>query len=152
MSKLRNITGLFIALFIVGSISATAQTQVSDVELNKFADAFTQVQTENQKAKQQMVSIIEEKGLELERFNTIQQGKMDPNKTVEATDEELAKHQAIVGELQKMQPVIQGKMETIIKDSGLTLTRYQEVASALQTDKELQQELQSILMKKQTQG
>ena len=132
--------------------TTTAATDVSTAELNKFADAFKEVQVENQTAQQEMMGIIKDKGLDVQRFNEIQKSTMDPNSKIEVTDEELKMHAAIVGELEKMQPELETKMEAIIEDSGLTLDRYKAVAMALQNDKSLQQKFQSILMKKQTEG
>ena len=50
-----------------------------------------------------------------------------------------------------MQPELESRMEEVINDTGLTMERYQEVAAAIQADRELQQELQAIMVKK-TQG
>ncbi|MEH6408597.1 MAG: DUF4168 domain-containing protein [Leeuwenhoekiella sp.] len=132
--------------------TTTAATEVSTAELNKFADAFQEVQVENQTAQQKMMGIIKDKGLDVQRFNEIQKSKMDPNSTVEVTDEELKMHAAVVAELEKMQPELETKMEAIIEDSGLTLDRYKAVAMALQNDKTLQQKFQGIIIKKQTEG
>ncbi|WP_416441776.1 DUF4168 domain-containing protein [Leeuwenhoekiella sp. A16] len=160
-----NILKLVLAGALIGGMSLTTQaqettapaattaaTEVSTAELNKFADAFKEVQVENQTAQQEMMGIIKDKGLNIQRFNEIQKSTMDPNSKLEVTDEEMKMHAAIVGELEKMQPELETKMEAIIEDSGLTLDRYKAVAMALQNDKGLQQKFQSILMKKQTEG
>ena len=99
-----------------------------------------------------MMGIIKDEGLELQRFNEIQEAKMNPQASVEASDEELKKHAAVIGELEKMQPELEAKMETIIEENGLTLDRYKAVAMALQQDKSLQQKFQGIMMKRQKSG
>ena len=43
-------------------------------------------------------------------------------------------------------------MEQVIKTKGMSMQRYQEVAAAVQTDQELQQKLQAIMMRMQTGG
>ena len=133
---------------------ATTQTQktVTTAELTKFADAFQKVQAENQVAQQQMMSVIEEKGLDVKRFNEIQKSKMNPEAEVVATEEELKMHTEVLTELEKMRPQLEAKMEAIIKENGLTMDRYKAVAVALQNDKELQQKFQGIMMKNQTEG
>ena len=124
----------------------TATTDVSDKELNKFATAFQAIQMENQKAQQEMVSIIEENGLKVERFQD------DPNTELDATEAELEAHKNAIGKLQAMQPKLQSQMEQVIKTKGMSMQRYQEVAAAVQTDQELQQKLQAIMMRMQTGG
>ncbi|MEH6657146.1 DUF4168 domain-containing protein [Leeuwenhoekiella marinoflava] len=161
----KNIVTLALTGALVGGFSLTAaaqqtqaaasvktQTDVSVAELNKFADAFQQVQVENQAAQEKMMGIIKNEGLDVERFTEIQKAQMNPEAKVEATDEELKMHAAVVTELQKMQPELESKMQEIIADHGLTLDRYKAVAMALQQDKSLQQKFQGILMKKQTEG
>ena len=146
---------LFLFLATLGTISMSAQTEakkVTDQELNKFANAYQAVQGENQKAHQEMVAMIEESGLDVEKFQKIQKAQMDPNTEVEATEKELTAHKQVMAEIQAMQPKLQSEMEGLIKKQGLTMQRYQEVAAAIQTNQELQQQLQAIMMKKQTQG
>ncbi|MCM5662224.1 DUF4168 domain-containing protein [Galbibacter mesophilus] len=164
MLKTRNLKLIFIFVALLGSPAIFAQVQapvqaspaaaenVSDADLQKFAEAYIGIQQENQKAQQQMAAKIEESGLELNRFNEIHKASMDPNTEVEATDDELAKHKAAVGELEKMQPALEAKMQGIIKDSGLTMEKYQAVAMSIQSNKDLQQKLQGILMKMTQQG
>ncbi|GGZ51042.1 DUF4168 domain-containing protein [Mesonia mobilis] len=144
---------LFLFLATLGTISMSAQTEakkVTDQDLNKFADAYQAVQMENQKAQQEMVAMIEESGLDVEKFQKIQKAQMDPNTEVEATEKELTAHKQVMAEIQAMQPKLQSEMEALIKKKGLTMQRYQEVAAAIQTNQELQQQLQAIMMKKQT--
>ena len=146
---------LLLFLATLGTISMSAQTEakkVTDQELNKFANAYQAVQVENQKAQQEMVAMIEESGLDVEKFQKIQKAQMDPNTEVEATEKELTAHKQVMAEIQAMQPKLQSEMEGLIKKQGLTMQRYQEVAAAIQTNQELQQQLQAIMMKKQTQG
>jgi len=132
--------------------SVKAQTEITTAELNKFADAFQEVQVENQAAQQKMMGIIKNEGLDVQRFTEIQKAQMNPEAEVEATDEELKMHAAVVTELKKMQPELESKMQAIITEHDLTLDRYKAVAMALQQDKSLQQKFQEIMIKKQTEG
>ncbi|RXG32306.1 protein of unknown function [Leeuwenhoekiella marinoflava DSM 3653] len=165
MITLKNISKLALAgILAFGSIATSnaqqipntsanqVKTDISTDELTKFAGVFEKVQAENQTAQQKMMGIIKDEGLELQRFNEIQEAKMNPQASVEASDEELKKHAAVIGELEKMQPELEAKMETIIEENGLTLDRYKAVAMALQQDKSLQQKFQGIMMKRQKSG
>jgi len=136
-------------------IQAPAQnvaTDVSEQELSNFADAYQAIQVENQKIQEKMESMIQESGLDVEKFQKIQNSKMNPEAEVEATEEELTAHQTVMTKIQAMQPELQTQMETVIKNKGLSIERYQEVASAIQADASLQQKLQAIIMKQQTGG
>ncbi|MEJ4089922.1 DUF4168 domain-containing protein [Galbibacter orientalis] len=146
---------IFVA--ILGSVNMFAQAQpsvtpakaenVSDAELQQFADAYMAMQKENQQAQQVMAKTIEEEGLELDRFNELHKASMDPNTEIEASEEEIAMHKAAITKLEKLQPEFEAKMKTIIEDSGLSLDRYQALGAAIQADQALQQKLQGIMMK-----
>lgn len=161
----KNIITLALTGALVGTLSTAAKAQemqapattqaqadITTAELSKFADAFQEVQVENQAAQQKMMGIIKDEGLDVQRFTEIQKAQMNPEAEVEATDEELKMHAAVVAELQKMQPALETKMAGIIEDHGLTFDRYKAVAMALQQNKELQKKFQGIMMKKQTEG
>ena len=152
MLKSNHMKNFILALTLLFSAVTFAQTEVSDADLNKFADAYKAVQIENQEVQQEMVEMIKKEGLELSRFQTIQQASVNPNKEVEATQEEMDIYKKVITEIEKMQPELQKEMSDIITDNGLTLDRYQEIGAALQSDQALQQKLQTMMMKQQTKG
>ncbi|PZW39226.1 uncharacterized protein DUF4168 [Mesonia algae] len=152
MLKSNHMKNFILALTLLFSAVTLAQTEVSDADLNKFADAYKAVQIENQEVQQEMVEMIKKEGLELSRFQTIQQASVNPNKEVEATQEEMDIYKKVITEIEKMQPELQKEMSDIITDNGLTLDRYQEIGAALQSDQALQQKLQTMMMKQQTKG
>ena len=92
-----------------------------------------------------MMGIIKDEGLELQRFNEIQQAAVDPNKEIETTSAEDKKHKAVVMKLDKMRPQLQKKMESILSESDLSMERYQQLAMALRTDTELQERLKAMM-------
>lgn len=151
MFKMKKITSLI--LFItIGSMSAFAQTEqkeeVSGEELNQFASALQQVQTVNQQAQGVMIKTIEEEGLEVQRYNEIQQAEQDPNQETNATDEELKQYEVATTEIEKIQIQTQQVMQEKIVEVGLTINRYQEIAAIVQNDPELQQKIQEYLQGK----
>ena len=139
----------------VGTASVSAQTntlpqqqekiEVSDAELNQFAEVFQKMRMMNQEVQKEMMSVVQEEDLELKRFNEIHQANMDPNKEIETTKEEEKKYQAIVTEFEVIQPEFQKKMEAVIAESDLSMERYQQLAMALRSDAQLQQRLQEIM-------
>ncbi|PHR95816.1 MAG: hypothetical protein COA80_09835 [Leeuwenhoekiella sp.] len=159
----KNIISLALTGALLGGFSLTAKAQQADAvtraqdqvdvtpaELNNFANAFVEVQTVNQTVKQKMMTVITEEGLEVERFNSIQKAKMNPEVPVEASEEELKKHGAIVTKLQEMQPLLVAKMKEVIENHNLSFDRYREVAMALQQSKDLQKRFQNVMSQKQT--
>ena len=135
---------------IVGTLTVSAQTQeVSDAELGQFADAYVKVQMQNQMAQQQMITVIEDEGLKVERFSEIQEAEMDPNKTADASEDELKKHASAMAKIEEMQPAMEKKAMADIESAGISLERYQSLAAEIQNEKSLQQRLQTILMERQ---
>jgi hypothetical protein len=68
------------------------------------------------------------------------------NQEVDAAPEEIKKYEEAVEKIEVMQVRFQERLEGLIVDEGLTIQRYQQIATALQVDQELQQRLQEILM------
>ena len=153
-STLKGIAGL---LFFV-SISSTAvfaqvnqnqqaqtqQKEISQEELENFAQAFQAMRLMNQQVQQEMAGLVENEGMEIKRFNEIHQATVDPQQEVEATSEEKKQYKAITSEIEKRQASFQGKMEKLITDEEMTLKRYEEIATQLQNDPELQERLRAV--------
>jgi len=152
MLKLNQMKNFILALTLLFSAATFAQTEVSDADLNKFANAYKAVQMENQEVQQEMVEMIKKEGLDINRFQSIQQASVNPEQKVDATAVEMKSYKAAVSKIEKMQPGLQKEMTQIITDNGLTLERYQEIGAALQADQALQQKLQAMMMKQQTKG
>lgn len=121
------------------------EVNVTDAELEKFAEAYQGIQVANQDAQKKMIAVVEGEDLEIGTFNEIHQARMQ-NQQVEATDEDLERHARAVEKIEKMQPEIQAEMEEIITDADLTVERYQQIATAMQNDPQLQQRLQEIMV------
>ncbi|HSI68743.1 MAG TPA: DUF4168 domain-containing protein [Gillisia sp.] len=120
------------------------QVNVTDAELEKFAEAYQGIQVAQQEAQKKMISAVEEQGMEIGAFNDIHQAKMQ-NQEVEASQEDLQKHAKAVEKIEQMQPAIQAEMEEIITGADLTIEKYEQIAAAMQTNPELLQRLQKIM-------
>ncbi|RAV29493.1 DUF4168 domain-containing protein [Sinomicrobium soli] len=155
--KLKALLVCFLATGAVAFAQTAPQPQqqqkveVSDDELGKIADAFEGITEINVKAQQEMVKVVEDSGFEVDRFNELYEASQDPAKEGDASDEEKEKFGVAMNKMQELQSGFQKEMEDVIKEEGITLDRYQQVAMALQSDVELQQRLQSLLEKKQQQ-
>lgn len=152
MRKILKIKTLFLFMTVLGSASLFAQeNKISDDELTKFADAYINVQMQNQESQQKMIDVIEEEGLKIERFSEIQQSAMNPDVKSDATEAELKMVENATAKLEKMQPELEKQAIAGIESKGITFDRFQELAAVIQQDQSLQQRLQDILMKSQGQ-
>lgn len=147
MKKLKKISLLFLSATFMNF--SFAQTEVTDEDLEKFVEVYKEVQVENQKLQQGMAQTIQEKGMDVNRFNEIYQASSTPDQEVEATPEELKLHKEIVEEIEGAQADFQAEVSTLIEDAGMTLEDYQNVFAELQSDQELQQKFSELMQKGQ---
>ena len=120
-----------------------AQIEVSDADLKKFADAYQEIQIENQKVQMEMSNAIQTEGLDVQRFNEIHASEMSPDQDVEVAEDEKVKYEKALEKMEEKQVEFQEKVETVITGKGLTMNRYQQVGMALQNDEALQERLRA---------
>lgn len=140
----------FLLFFVFTATSLFAQAdqgKVTDAELNKFATVFQQMRMMNQEVQQKMAQTVAEEEMEVQRFNEIHTAQLDPAKEVKTSEEEQEKYEEIVSEIEEVQLDFQEKMENAIQQSGLSIERYQQIATRLQTDAELQERLRNSFQK-----
>jgi hypothetical protein len=142
-----------VLFFLFAGFSALAQqpqpVDASKAEIKQFAQAFMDVQTINNQSQQEMIQAIQKEGMEVPRFNEIQQASQDPNMEADASEEEMSTFEKISSSLASIQEKVQKQMEGKIVESGLTIKRYQKIAMSLQNDQDLQQRVQQELQKLQ---
>ncbi|HSP82731.1 MAG TPA: DUF4168 domain-containing protein [Gillisia sp.] len=155
MFKSKKIAGFFLSLSILGSAAVFAQTQqlpqqqqqpveVSDAELEKFANAFQQVRVITMEAQQEMAGVVTNEGMDIQRFNEIHEAVLNPEVEVTATEDEKKQHGKIISELETIQAGVQAKMEKAVQDQGITPARYEQIAMGLQNDPKLQERVKKI--------
>lgn len=152
-NKFRTFLICFIMLGTIAFAQVTEQSQikVTDDELSKIATIFQGLQSINQEGQQEMAKAVEASGFEMDRFNEMYEASQSPDKEVKATTDEKEKYGAVMNDIQKIQTGLQKQMEGVITNEGLSMERYQQVATAFQTDQELQARLQAVLTKLQQQ-
>ncbi len=119
----------------------TQQKPVSDEEIQQFATAMNSVQTANQQAQQKMVQAVTEEGLEVSRYNEIYQAQQNPNQDAGSSEEEMEQFNSASQAIQKIQQTTQQQIQEDVRETGLTLQRYQEIATQVQGDTELQEKI-----------
>ncbi|MFV8838153.1 DUF4168 domain-containing protein [Salinimicrobium soli] len=149
MTRMKRIAGmLLIFIFSTTALMAQEGQKVTDAELTKFAQTFQQMRMTNQEAQLKMQEVIKSEDLEIKRFNEIHKATLDPDTEVDATAEEQEKYEDVISEIEKMQVSFQQKMEDMITSNGLTIERYQQIATRLQQDAALQERLKEEFQKK----
>lgn len=133
-----------VAIFLVSGWSF-AQTVVSDEDLSKFAAIYMEVQMKNQELQTSMVQLIQDEGMDINRFNEIYEASISPDKEVEATSSELATHGKVMKKIESAQSEFQAEVSELITEKGMTLERYQEVFAELQSNQELQQKFGEMM-------
>ena len=118
--------------------------EVSDEELQQFMSASQSVQAFSRQIQQEMIDVVQDQGLEAQRYSEIQQAQQNPAANSDISDEEMQKFQAATQEVQKIQTRAQQQMEEKLSDAGLTQKRYQEISMMVQSDPKLQQKFQSM--------
>ena len=145
--KLSTMKKLFLSLCLLAGVTMFAQDKVSDAELDSFTEIYKVMLTENEKAQNSIFAMIEEEGLEINRFAEIE-AAVNQNATEgeKPSEKELAIHKKIHDNIAKIQVDFEGTIEKEIEKQGMTKEQYERVANAISADQELQQKLQQKMM------
>lgn len=121
-------------------------TDVSDSELKKFAEIQNEVQEVREGTRKEMMSAVEDEGLDVNQFSKIRRAQMSGDSTAQAqvSDAELQKFKKAQEEMQKVQQKAQKKVQKKIEKSGISTQRFEEISTAVKQDRELQQKLQNM--------
>jgi phosphosulfolactate synthase (CoM biosynthesis protein A) len=153
MMSLRTGSGLLLFMLFFMGVSAVGFAQdesarpseVTDEELKSFAEVVLEIQVIQDESQQEMIGAVEKEGFEVQRFIELQQAQQNPDEEIDATDEELEKYVEVGQQLDVIHRQSQQKMEKKITDSGLSINRYQEIGSIIQSDPEMQKKLQEYM-------
>jgi len=117
---------------------------LSDEELKQFAEIAQEMQVVNQSFQQEMMTAIENEGMQVDRFTQIQQAQQNPNQKSDATPEEMQTFEAANQKLQEIQMTAQKEMTQKLEDAGLSQEWYQQTAMAIQSNQELMMRFQQL--------
>lgn len=146
------IGGTAMAQTMKGNAQGSSDVDVSDKEVDQFVSAFQSAQSVQQEMQQKMMSSIKDKGMTVEEFTKMRKESMDPEKDMSGSADKQKKFKQVKGEIEKIQPKMQKKVESAIEESGLTMKRYQAIASAVRSDQSLQQKIQKKMAAQQAGG
>ena len=142
-----------------GSVVATAQQapapapEVTDAELKLFVDASLKAQDIQTEAQMQMITIVQNEGLEVgtynEIFQSLEQGQ--DLSQIEAEPDDIERFEKAYEQIGEIEQELEGSLITAIEDEGLELERYQEIFMAIQSSGDLQQKMQEMIREAQVQ-
>ena len=140
-----------------GQMQQPQNIDVKDQEIQKFVDAAMEIQKLNQQMQQEVGKAVQDEGMKQERFNEIHRSqKSQQPGQANATDQEMQQYQNILDKLEQVQSGAQEDMRKVIEGSGLSMQRYQQIATAAQQDttlmKRIQQQMRSSMMDQMRQG
>ncbi|MEX2641215.1 MAG: DUF4168 domain-containing protein [Balneolales bacterium] len=129
--------------------------EVSDGELDTFVEGLVKAQEVQNDSQMKMIELVEDDGLGVEKFNEIheamtiamQSGEEEPE--VEASSEEMESYHELSSRIEEISMEADEEITSAIEDEGMEMPRFQEILAAVQTDPELQQQIQQ---KMQPQG
>ena len=139
------IAGLVCFIFLSAGqvIAQNDLPKITDSELEKFSTVFEDLRKLDKKIQRNMITIVSEENMDIKRFNELYKKDLDPNREVELSGEEMEKFTHIVEEIETMQVNFQKDIEQTIRNSGLSVEKYQQIATRLQIDAELQARLRN---------
>lgn len=160
--KLMKMKGAAVAAFILGIFSfgnvavaqqATppaqqqqTQQNFSDNDLKQFAEANTRLMDVQKEGEQEMMKILEEEKLSVNKFNEMamahQQQKLNE---VQATPEEMAAFNKAAQRMMELQPAMQKSVEEAIRKDGMTLEKYEQIMMAYRQDPALQERVNKMM-------
>ncbi|NIV15599.1 MAG: DUF4168 domain-containing protein, partial [Aliifodinibius sp.] len=129
-----------------GQMQQQQKIQVSDQELQKFANAMEKVKSIQDSAQQQLIGAINDAGLDVETYNkTVKQmQKAKSMEGVQASQQQVKQVQQAAKEVKSIRTSAQQDMQKAIEGEGMTQKRFQTIARSMRQDPQLQQRLQEI--------
>lgn len=140
-------------LLVAGSVFAQGQQiqpeqpdSITNDELERFANVTNEVQKINQKSQQKVQSMLEDKDMDMQRFQQIMMSKRNPQMadSIEVTEEEQKTIEEIQPELMKMQQDSRQKMMAAMQENELKPQRFQAILRAIQSDQDVAKRFQQI--------
>lgn len=111
---------------------------VSEQELETFVDVAMDIQGIRMEMDQLVMARLDEEGMTTERFQQIMQSKQNPNApALQLSTKEEQTVANMQSYLQELSTEMQQQQLEAIDNSEMTATRFQSIAMALRTDKDL---------------
>lgn len=129
------------------------QIEVSDEELELFIDASMNAQSVQMESQQEMISIVDEEGIEVSTYNEIMQAQQmgQPLEDLGVTESDIEKFESAHEQIQEVEVRMEREIAQAVEEEGMEMERFQEINMAIQQDPELQQRAQQMIQEIQMQ-
>ncbi|ACK69116.1 hypothetical protein PCC7424_0657 [Gloeothece citriformis PCC 7424] len=128
-------------------ITQASGQNISNKELQQFAQIIQKVYTVEQETTEKMVVTIQEEGMSIDRFNDIVKWKKNsqesPNPSV--SDAEMQTFDKLVTKIAQLQEQADTKIKEIFTSQELQIDRFNQILEAVRQDPSLQSQVQQIL-------
>lgn len=150
-SKISTFSALFSICF---AFTALAQQQpqqkvndnFSDEEYEQFVDINVKLIPMQMEIEDKMVTIVEDTGLEVNRFQELMQAQQQGNIMDASEDpQEIAKFNEAGQEVMKVQQESQQKLQKYITDNDMDLQKFQEMSIAYQQSPEVKEKVDALM-------
>lgn len=145
-------TGILAAFFALAgmmafNVPAMAQEQeYSDEELRQFAGVVVEVIAIQQQTQMEMIGVIEEHEMSIERFNEMMvESQEKPLEEIQATEQEKELFADISAQIMEIQDQMNEQIITKIEESGLEVERYEQILQDYQQSPELQERVKNLM-------
>lgn len=121
-------------------------TDFNDEELKQFASAAGKVMEIQQKTQEDMIKVIEDENLELDKFNQILMSQQNQEaEKVDATAEEMAAFNNASQKIMEIQTDIQTDVVKAIEEEGLEPQKYEQIMLAYQASPEIKAKIDALI-------
>jgi len=133
-----------------GNTQSAEKQDFSDAELKQFVQASAKAMEIQEQSQKTMVAVLEEEKLSVEKFTQMaqahQQQKLDD---VKATPEELTAFNKVAQKFMEMQPKIEQDLQQAVKDTGISLEKFEQIMIAYQENPAIQAKVQKLAEEQQ---
>jgi len=122
-------------------------TEVSDEELQDFLEVSSELQEVQMGSQQEMITVVEEEGLSVDKYNQIAQAEQAGQSTdeLDVSSDDLDNYERASQQIAEMEQELEPQLESIIASHGMDMDRFQEINMALQQDPVLQERIQQMM-------
>ncbi|WP_029035013.1 DUF4168 domain-containing protein [Salinimicrobium terrae] len=123
------------------------QQEITNAQLEKFASAIFQLRQIDENARTEMGELIQEQGMELQRFNQIYEAKRNPAAELNLSEQVEQQYEKIIDKLEGLQQNYLEKKQNAITQAGLDMDIFKVIADRVQADPEFRERLAVIIEK-----
>jgi len=126
---------------------ASPEANISNSDLERFANAVQQIQRIEQKAQSKILEVVETQGLTPERFNAIAQSRQDPRLESEMnlSREEAQTFNQAASEISGIRQEAEIEKEAAVKQEGFGVQDFNAVSQTIENDQSLRKQVIQML-------